>query len=287
MYAIETRELTKRYGKTLALDHVNLMLEPNRIVGLLGRNGAGKTTLLNMVANKLFATAGEALVFGEPAAENDRAQARIYYMTEKNLIPPAMRVRDAFRWTGEFYRGFDRAYADALAAKFALDTKKKAKELSTGYTSVFKAVLALASGAEILIFDEPVLGLDASHRALLYRELLARYGERPCTVVISTHLIDEVADVIEEAVVIKSGRVAAHGSVESLLAAAYTVSGEAGAVDGFTAGKPVIAAETMGRFKSATVREAPGPGDAAKAREANLDIAKPSLQKLFIDMTNE
>lgn len=287
MGAIEARNLTKYYGKTLALDGVTLKLESGKIIGLLGRNGAGKTTLLNIVANRLFATSGEAQVFDEPAQENARAQSRIFYMSEINLYPAGMCVRDAFRWAKEFYLEFDMAYAAALASKFALEGKKKVRELSTGYASIFKAILALASGAEILIFDEPVLGLDANHRALFYREFLARYAEKPCTAVISTHLIDEVADVLEEAVIIKRGRVILHQSVEDILQTAVSVSGEASAVDGFTAGRQVIATETMGRFKSATLGEALSGEDAARAREMSLDIAKPSLQQLFIDLTND
>lgn len=287
MNAIETRNLTKNYGRTTALDSVSIALEQNKIIGLLGRNGAGKTTLLNIIANKLFATSGDALVFGEPAGENERAQSRLFYMTEINLYPAGMRVRDAMRWTKAFYPDFDTDYAAGLYAKFALDMKKKVKELSTGYGSIFKAVLALASGADILLFDEPVLGLDAGHRELFYRELLARYGARPCTAVISTHLIDEVADVLEEAVIIKRGRVMLHQSVDDLLATACSVSGEAMAVDEFTQGRPIIAAEALGRFKSVTLREALPEGDAARARVLGLEVTKPSLQQLFIDLTNE
>ncbi len=287
MNAIETKHLTMRFGSTVALDDVNLALAPNRIYGLLGRNGAGKTTLLNIIANKLFATSGEALVEGEPATENAAAQAKIFYMTEKNLYPWAMRVKEAFRWAAEFYPGFDRQYADELAKKFALDTRKKIKALSTGYLSIFKAVLALASGAAVLLLDEPVLGLDANHRAIFYRELIARFSEKPCTVVISTHLIDEVAEVLEDAIIIKQGRVLLHQSVEELLHTACAVSGEASAVDSFTTGRIVIAMETMGRFKTATLHEALDEVSMALARELNLDVTPATLQKLFIDLTNE
>lgn len=287
MNAIELKGLTKRYGNTVALDGVTLAVGEGRIVGLLGRNGAGKTTLLNIVANKLFASEGQALVFGMPAEENAEAQSRIFYMTEKNLYPPAMRVREAFRWAAEFYPDFDAAYAGELAKKFALDMGKKVRALSTGYASIFKLVMALASGAPILLFDEPVLGLDANHRALFYRELIARYAEKPSTVVISTHLIDEVADVLEEAVLIKRGKIMLHGPVEDIRRAACTVSGEAGAVDAFTAGRAVVAVETMGRFKAVTIHEALDEATIARAREQNLEVAPASLQKLFIDLTND
>lgn len=287
MYAIETKNLTVRFGSTAAVDNVSLALEPGRIYGLLGRNGAGKTTLLNVIANKLFPTAGEARVDGQEASENAEAQAKVFYMTEKNLYPPTMRVRQAFYWAREFYTGFDMAYAEGLAKKFGLGTGKKVKTLSTGYTSIFKAVLALSSGAPILLLDEPVLGLDANHRALLYREIIARFGEKPATVVISTHLIDEVAEVLEDVVIIKRGQVIEQSNVEELLRTACAVSGEASAVDGFTAGRHVIASETMGRFKTATMRGALDEPSKAQAREAGLDVTPATLQKLFIDLTNE
>jgi ABC-2 type transport system ATP-binding protein len=287
MHAIETCDLVKSYGNTRALDGVTFSLETGRVVGLLGRNGAGKTTLLNIVANKLCATDGKALAFGEPVLENAAVQSKIFYMAERNLYPGGMRVRDAIRWTKVFYPGFDAVYAGALMRKFGLDPKKKVKELSTGYASILKAVLALASGAEILLFDEPVLGLDASHRALFHRELIARCAGKACTVIISTHLIDEVAEVLEEAVILHRGRMLLHDSVENLLRNAYSVSGEASAVDAFTEGRRVAAVETLGRFKSATLREEPDETARARARELKLDVSAATLQKLFIDLTND
>lgn len=286
MKAIELKKLTKLYGATKALDGVTLTLEPNRIYGLLGRNGAGKTTLLNILTDKIFATSGEVLVEGEPATGNAAAQAKMFYMAEKNLYPAGMRIRDTFKWTREFYPSFDAAYAQALADKFTLVTKKKVRELSTGYASIFKLILALASGAPVLLFDEPVLGLDANHRDLFYRELLLRYNEKPSTIVISTHLIEEVAEVLEEAVIIHKGKIILQQSVEELLRSAYTVSGEAAAVDGFVSGRKVIAFDSMGRFKSATIFEAPDDEARSKAKERGLDVSLPPLQKLFIELTN-
>jgi ABC-2 type transport system ATP-binding protein len=286
MGAIEVKGLTKYYGGTKALDSVSLTLEPNRIYGLLGRNGAGKTTLLNILTDKIFATSGSVLVEGEAAQRNAAAQAKMFYMTERNLYPLGMRVREAFKWTAEFYPEFDAAYAGALADKFELNRKKGIRELSTGYASIFKLILALASGAPILLFDEPVLGLDANHRELFYRELLARYAEKPSTIVISTHLIGEVEAVLEEAVIIHRGSILLHQNVESLLRSAYTVSGDAQNVDVFTAGKKVIGTESLGRFKSATVHEQPDDAMRATAATSGLDISAPSLQKLFIELTN-
>ncbi|MGE5527684.1 MAG: ATP-binding cassette domain-containing protein, partial [Patescibacteria group bacterium] len=239
MTTIEIKNVSKNFGAVAALKNVTLSLAPGKIYGLLGRNGAGKTTLLNIITNKLFPDAGEVLIDGETAVENDRAQAKIFHMAERNLYPPEMKVKEAVRWTREFYPGFSPDYAAALIEKFSLDPGKKIKSLSTGYQSICKMILAMASGAPVLLLDEPVLGLDANHRELFYQELLADYGAHPRTIVISTHLIGEVAGLLEEAIIIKQGEVIVAQPVEEILRLGYTVSGNAADVDEYAKGRPV------------------------------------------------
>ncbi len=286
MSRITVEHLTKTYGATRALDDVSLTLEPERIYGLLGRNGAGKTTLLNIVTNKIFRTAGDVQLDGQDVTENADAQGRLFSMVEQRLYPDNMRVRDTFRWTVEFYPAFDSAYARGLAEKFKLNTAARVKGLSTGYGSILKLVLALASGAEVLLLDEPVLGLDAGHRDLFYRELLARFAEKPCTIVLSTHLIDEIADLIEEAIVLREGKLICQKPVEELLDGAYMISGPAAAVDAFAQGRPALHGESLGAFRQVTIGERPTEADRALAREQGLELGKASLQKLFLDLTN-
>jgi ABC-2 type transport system ATP-binding protein len=286
MSIIQIKNVSKYFGKTEALKDVSLTFEADKIYGLLGRNGAGKTTLLNIITNKIFANSGEVLVDGEQAAENDHAQAKIYCMTEKNVHPWNMRVKDGFRWAHEFYAGFDTQYAYALAQKFNLDTEKKIKSLSSGYSSVFKLILTLASGVPVLIFDEPVLGLDAAHRELFYRELIAYYSEHPKIVIISTHLIDEVAEVLEQVIILKNGELIISQPVESVLKLAYSVSGDGASVDKFTLGKKVIREETIGKFKAATIFQQRDNGDKARIQELGLEITPARLQEVFISLTN-
>ena len=286
MTRISIEHLNKNYGQTRALQDVSLTLEPERLYGLLGRNGAGKTTLLNILTDRIFRTSGQVLVDGQDVTGNAAAQAKLYAMSEKTLYPADMRVRDLMRWTAEFYPDFDMGYAKELTEKFGLNSAARCKGLSTGYGSILKLILALSSGAEVLLLDEPVLGLDAGHRELFYREVIARYSAKPCTMVLSTHLIDEVADIIEEAVILKEGRIVRQQSVEELLQGAYTVSGPAEAVDRFAQGKPVLQTETLGAFKAATIGQRPLEAEQAAAREQGLEIGKPRLQKLFLDLTN-
>jgi ABC-2 type transport system ATP-binding protein len=285
MNAIEIKNVTKNYGNTKALKNVSLTFESGKIYGLLGRNGAGKTTLINIITNRVFPSAGEVLIDGEKAEENDRAQAKIYCMTEKNVHPWDMKVRDGFKWAKEFNPGFDTGYAYSLAEKFQLDTDKKIKALSSGYSSIFKLILALASGAPVIIFDEPVLGMDAVHRELFYRELIAYYSEHHKTVIIATHLIEEVAELLEQVIIIKDGEIILTQPVESVLQSAYSVSGDGLKVDKYTHGKKVIREEAIGTYKSATVYQKRDGGDKAQIQELGLEITPAKLQEVFVGLT--
>ncbi len=286
MSVLEIKNITKEYGATRALEDISLTIHENKIYGLLGRNGAGKTTLLNLMTSKLFPTAGEITLDGEPIFENDKALSRIFYMVEKNLYPESEKVKSIFKWTKLFYPDFDMDYAIALAQRFGLNINKKTKSLSTGYFSIFKVILALASNAEFLLLDEPVLGLDANHRSMLYKELISNYNEKPKTIIISTHLIEEVELVLEEVIIIKEGRLIEKKSVEQLLQEAYTISGEASKVDEFLKNKKSTDEEILGRFKAATVFGSLTEEDRNLARQLELEITKAELQKLFISLTN-
>jgi ABC-2 type transport system ATP-binding protein len=282
MSQIEVKNLTKRYGAVTALDDVSITIGEGRIYGLLGRNGAGKSTLLSLITNRIFPTSGEVLIDGEPARENDRALKKVYCMSEQPLYPDSMTVREVLKWTRAFYPDMDMDYALALADRFALSTRKRIKALSTGYASIYKIIVALSCGAPVLLLDEPVLGLDANFRDLFYRELIARYSEKPNTIVISTHLIEEAADVIEHVFIINNGRVILNDTTQNVLAAGYTVTGPAGLVDTLTAGRQVLGSDILGGIKSAYLL---GALDAS-AIPPGVEVSRMKLQTLFIHLTN-
>ena len=276
---IEGKGLTMRFGNNTALDGVDVCFGDNKIYGLLGRNGAGKSTLLSVVTNRLLPTAGEVFIDGEPARENDRVLGRVYYMGEKTLLPDTATVAQLFRWTGDFYPGFDGEYAGQLADTFGLPEKKKLKNLPTGYLTIAKLIAALASNAPYTLFDEPVLGLDANHREVFYRQLIESYSRQPRTILISTHLIEEVADIIEQVVIIKAGKILLDRPAEEVKRMGYTVSGRAEAVDAYCTGRDVLSVDTLGGLKTACIL--------GKAEEApGLDVSGLDMQKLFIRLTN-
>ena len=169
-----------------------------------------------------------------------------------------------------------------MADRFSLDTKKKIKTLSTGYTSIFKVITALSVGTPYVLLDEPVLGLDAGHRELFYKVLLETYGHRPCCMILSTHLIEEAAGVIEDIVIIKQGKIIENDSCESLLSKGYTVSGKSSSVDAFIEGKTVMGIDMLGGLKTAYIM---GSLDRNEVPE-ELEVSRLDLQKLFVQLTN-
>ncbi len=280
MNGIEVKKVSKYYGQTCALNNISLTFEKNKIYGLLGRNGAGKSTLLNIITNRIFADHGEVFVDGLRAEENDKAQSNMYLMSEKNYYPDKMKLKDIFKWTKQFYRNFDMEYARQLAEKFDLNCDKSVKQLSTGYLSIFKLVVALSVNTPYVFLDEPVLGLDANNRDLFYRILLEKYSITPFTIVISTHLIEEITSIIEEIIIIKNGSIVQSESMEEFLGKGYAVSGPAALVDSYTADKQIIATDTLGGLKTAYILGKP------ENRTDGLEISNLNLQKLFIQMTN-
>ena len=282
MSVVEIKSITKSYGTVTALKDVSLTFEENKISGLLGRNGAGKTTLLNLVTGRIFPSEGEITIDGENVIENDKALSKVYCMSEQLMHPDSMTVKDVLKWTREFYPQMDSEYAHELADKFALNPKKKLKALSTGYKSVYKIIAALSSNAPVLLLDEPVLGLDANFRDLFYRELITSYTKNPRTIVISTHLIEEAADVVENVLIIKNGELIMSDTTQNVLSAGYTVTGSAQAVDGFTAGRNVLGSDMLGGIKSAYVLDSTMPDDLP----TGIEVSRMRLQSLFIHLTN-
>ena len=213
--AIEFQHVTKRFGAVTAVEDVSVTFGGDKIYGLLGNNGAGKSPLLNILSGRVCPDGGTVTVDGSPVT-GDEALGKLFLVGEQNLYPDDMRVKRAFDAASLFYPGFDRAKAEALAEQFGLSLKQKINNLSTGYGSIFRLILGLCVNTPYVLFDEPVLGLDAQHRDLFYRLLLESYAEEPRTIVISTHLIADVEKVLDEVIFINQGQVMLQSSVDQI-----------------------------------------------------------------------
>lgn len=282
---VEVKGLTKSYGQVKAVDHVSFTIEANKIYGLLGRNGAGKTTIMHMISSQQFATSGELKVFGEEPYENSRVLNQICFIKESQKYPDTFRVVDVIEVARSLFPNWDHAYAHALIEDFRLPLKRKIKKLSRGMLSSVGIVVGLASRAPLTIFDEPYLGLDAVARILFYDRLLEDYAEFPRTVILSTHLIDEVSRLLEHVLVIDNGKLIMNEDADALRGRACTVSGLATAVDSFTRGKELLERTAIGAAASATILGALSERDRKEAEAMGLEFAPVSMQQLIVHLT--
>lgn len=283
MQGIQIKNVTKKYNGLTALDNVSFSFEFGKIYGFLGRNGAGKSTLINVIANRIFADEGTVLVDDVPARENMKVQEKIFCMSETDLYDKDLKIKEHFKWINRFYDSFNIDKALEISEKFNLDTDKRFKALSKGYQSIFKLTVALSLNVPYVIFDEPVLGLDANHRELFYDLLLKDYEDGERTIIIATHLIEEVANIIEEVVLIDKGKILLQESVERLLETGYSISGITKEVDDYCTDKNVIGYDELGSLKIAYVlgEKTPLP------ENSNLQISTMNLQKLFVKLTEK
>lgn len=280
--SLEIQHISKFYGKTQALNDVTVTFEAEKIYGLLGRNGAGKTTLLNLIANRIFTPYGNILLDGEALEENDKALSKLFLVNSDNLYPKHMTVEKAFRLTESFYKEFDIEKAHKFAKQFALHTSLRIGTLSTGYQTIFKDILALSMDLPYVFMDEPALGLDANHRELLYRLLVTEYAENPRTYVLSTHLIDEIANVIENVVILDEGKILTDETCENLLSRGYTATGLQAQIEAFAADKTVIGKSQLGAFVSVNILD---ENRRTNSVPEGIEITPLDLQKLFVAMT--
>lgn len=284
---IEVQNLTKRYKDTRALDDVSLSLEGGHIYGLLGRNGAGKTTLMSILTAQNFESAGSVRVFGEHPYENTRVLSRICFVRESQKYPDDAYPRHAFKAASLFFPNWDQALADELIAEFQLPMKQTIKKLSRGQLSAVGVIIGLASRAELTFFDEPYLGLDAVARQIFYDRLIEDYAEHPRTIILSSHLIDEVSNLIEKVIVIDQGRILLNDDTDAVRDRAVTVVGDAAAVDAWVGDREVLHRESLGRVASVTVLGALSPADRAEVAGLGLDLAPVSLQQLIVRLTQK
>jgi ABC-2 type transport system ATP-binding protein len=282
---VTARGVSKRYAQTNALDDVTFSIREHTIYGLLGRNGAGKTTLMQILTGQGFATAGQVEVFGGAPYENDNVLIDLCFIKESQRYPDAYTVGQVLRAGALLFPNWDDGFAQSLVDDFGLPRKRRVKKLSRGMVSALGVIIGLASRSRLTLFDEPYLGLDAVARQLFYDRLLADYGEHPRTVILSTHLIDEVSDLIEHVLLLDHGRLIVNEDAEALRDRAVTLVGPSQAVDEFASSRILLHRTQMGATARATVQGPFDANDRARAKTLGLDVQPVSLQQLVVHLT--
>ncbi|RST77116.1 ABC transporter ATP-binding protein [Siminovitchia acidinfaciens] len=282
---VEVSQLEKSFGNFKAVQNVNFSIKENKIYGLLGRNGAGKTTLMKMITAQIFPTSGVLKVFNEDPYENRKVLNQICFIKESQKYPDNFLVRDVIEVSKSLFPNWDPDFAHSLIKDFNLPLKRRIKKLSRGMLSAVGIVVGLASRAPLTVFDEPYLGLDAVSRGVFYDRLMEDYVEHPRTVILSTHLIDEVSNLLEHIFVIADGELMIDEDAEKLRGMAYTVTGQSAKVEAFLAGKEIVHKEPFGGLLSATVIRSDYGPEQKQAEAVGLEVTPVSLQQLIVYLT--
>ncbi len=284
---IEMRGVTVRYGDTVAVDAVDLALPTGKIYGLLGRNGSGKTSLLSALASYRKPATGAVLIDGEEAFENPGFARQTCFIRDTLDLNDSDRIRVALDAASWMRPGWDADYAARLLDLFELNGRKRVSALSRGQRSMVGVVLGLAARAPLTILDESYLGMDAVARTLFYRELLADYLVHPRTIVLSTHLIEEVADLFERVIIMDRGRILLHDETDTLRGRGVTVTGPAEQVIAFAAGHRVLGEQSLGSVRALTIDARLSPAEVARGEQDGLAFGPLGLQDLFVHLTSQ
>lgn len=285
MAILKCEGVCKSYKDKEVLKDVNLTIEQGKIYGLIGRNGVGKTTLLSILTAQAPANSGSVTLDGMQVWENKEALAHICFSREINTVtafgPNVLKIKEYFKLAAIYNPNWDQEYADRLIESFKLDVKKKVKTLSKGMLSMVTIIIGLASKADITILDEPVAGLDVVAREKFYKLLIEEQAETGRTFVISTHIIEEAADVFEEVIFLHDKNVLLKENTVDLLDRCVHVTGLKEDVENAVAGLNVVKRESIAKSLAVTVMLEPGQ---EVRRSPDLTIQPVSLQNLFVDL---
>ncbi len=284
-YRLHTDNLTVSYGKTTALTGINLDLAPDRIHGLLGRNGAGKTTLMSVLAS-LRRGQGTVRVEGQDPFENEAIMQNVCLIRESGDLLLDEKLTTNLSFLEDARPRFDRTYAESLMATFRLDPAKKPQALSRGQASAFGAIVGLASRAPLTMFDEVHLGMDAPARQRFYHEVLHDFAEHPRTIVLSSHLISEIAHMLETVTILHEGRLLLSNEADDLHVSGATLTGAAEVVDRHATGQQVVGTQDLGPTRQVTVFGDLDEAALAAAERDGLTVGAVPLQDLFIHLTD-
>ncbi|MGH8091075.1 MAG: ABC transporter ATP-binding protein, partial [Rudaea sp.] len=273
---VQAKGLSKRYGNTVALDNVNLDIQPGRIVGLVGPNGAGKTTALKAILG-LAEFDGQLSVLGlDPRTHRTELMQQVCFIADVAVLPRWLRVGDAVDFVGGVHPRFSREKCEKLLARTKIKPTQRVRELSKGMIVQLHLALVMAIDAKLLILDEPTLGLDILYRKEFYNNLLGDYFDEQKTILVTTHQIEEIEHILTDLLFIKEGKIVLDATMDDVGERFAEVMVNPDRADAARALKPLYERQVFG--KSIFLFDG-----IDKARLAELgELHKPSVADLFV-----
>lgn len=287
MKVIQCDNISKAYKSFNAVNKLSFSIEENTITGLIGRNGAGKTTLLKMISGFLKTTGGEIKVFNENPFNNLTVSSNTIFVDENMTFTKQLTLHEILSATNGFYPNFDKIMSRKLLEYFSLDPNKKHKELSKGMTSTFNMILGIASHCALTIMDEPTTGMDAAVRKEIYKIMLKDYLENPRSILISSHHLVELEDILEDILLLKEGTKCLHMPIVDLKEYAIGLRGKVEAVRSLIKGRKVLYEENFGKDSIYLVIETNDfQKDLQAAKAINIETKQVSTNDLCIYLTS-
>lgn len=283
--AVEIKNLNYAFYDAAVLQAIDLEIESNKIYGLIGKNGAGKTTLINLIANQLIAKQGLIQVLGHDPRKEPSTLENLCIVREGEFYAPRMKVKDIFKLYRMLYKHYDETLEKRLVNFFKLPIHKAYQKYSRGMKSMVFIIIGICSRAPITIFDEPTLGLDAGSREDFYKILLEDYLKHPRTIIISTHLIDEVEHLIERVVLIDEGRVALNEEVQELKEQAYYITASQEKLEKLEVLRNKPPKKCYGKTSVYTYFGSFSKADKEIIKSEQIEIVPMSLQQIFLEHT--
>ena len=286
MKVIECRDLTKTYWRKPVLNNLSFTIEENTITGLIGRNGVGKTTLLKIIVGFIKETSGEINVFSDRPFNSLNVSANSIFIDNQMSFPSALQLKELLEEAARFYPNWDGKLARRLFDYFSFDPNNYHNRLSKGQTSTFNMIIGLASRCPLTIFDEPTTGMDEAVRKDFYRALLKDYIAHPRTIILSSHHLDEIEDLLEDVLLIQDGQKQLHLPISELKEWAIGIKGSTEAVQEVTKGREVFFKKDMDvNTQYAVVKNDFSESSLNKWRLDGLDFSPVRTSDLFIYLT--
>ncbi len=288
MKIVECRNLTKRYNGRNILDEMSFSIEENTITGLIGRNGVGKTTLLKIIAGFIKELSGEMRVFGEKPFNSLNVSVNSIFVDDAMSIPPALQLKEVLDAAGKFYPNWNATLATRLFDYFSFEPWQYHNRLSKGKTSTFNAIIGLAARCPLTIFDEPTTGMDEAARRDFYRALLKDYIAHPRTIILSSHHIEEMEDILEDILLLKGGKAYLHLPMTELVKWGIAIKGPANSVRKLIENREIVHQKQIGSHSLyAVIKNDLSLDEQQEAYLSGLELTPVHTSDLFIYLTNE
>lgn len=286
---IKINNLNMAYKDNKVLENINIQLEKGKIYGLLGKNGVGKTTLLKILADQIVTYSGEILSDGENIRENEKYKENTILISEK-LLPSStsdQKIKIIFDILRKILPFWDENRKNELMKIFKLNEKMYYHKLSTGNKNIINLIIGLCSNVDFLMLDEPSTGLDAINRDKFYKILMEIKEENNSTVIISTHIIDEIENVLEEVIILDDKNILLQDSIENIQRKSIVLTGDEKVLEDTEKSKNVISKDKIGNIAIISLYDELNLEEIENLKNSGVKFSSNSLQKLFISLIDK